>query len=55
MLFTPNDNATIVATFSGQTSTITEKAYAAELAEYENSRDYRELNSLMRERTAVKL
>jgi len=54
MIFTPNDNVQIVATFDGQNAPDA-KAYEAEMREYENSRDFRNINSLMRERSAVKL
>jgi hypothetical protein len=55
MIFTPNDNVRVVASFDGQTVKMSQSQYEAELREYEQSREYRELNSLMRERSAVRL
>jgi len=49
-----NDNVTLVATFDGQTPP-SARAYEAELREYENSRDFRDIDSTMRERSAVRL
>jgi len=54
MIFTPNDNVQIIASFDGQNAPDV-KAYEVEMREYENSREFRSINSLMRERSAVKL
>lgn len=50
-----NDNVQLVATFDGQVPTMPARAYEAELREFEQSRDFRDLDSLMRERSAVRL
>ena len=52
MPITHNENAVLVATFDRQTPP-SPSAYAAELAEYENSREFREFKSLMNNRHGV--
>jgi hypothetical protein len=49
--FAPNDNATIVATFDGQTPD--PRAYEAEMRAYEASREFREIRATMSERSSV--
>jgi len=49
--FAPNDNATIVATFDGQTPD--PRAYEAEMRAYEASRTFRSIRSTMQERSSV--
>jgi len=49
--FAPNDNATIVATFDGQTPD--PRAYEAEMRAYEASREFREVRSIMNQRHGV--
>lgn len=54
MIFTPNDNATIVASFDGQTP-VESRAYEVEIREYQESREYATIENVMRERSAVRL
>jgi len=57
MIFTPNDNVHVVySADDNHNFTFAEsKEYQAAIDAYAESREYRELNSLMRERSAVKL
>jgi hypothetical protein len=50
MIFTPNDNAQLVASVDGSTPTID---YRSELEQLERDRETREIERLMRQRHGV--